>query len=68
MTGDMAAGRPPKVRPFLGVLFECCNVYRRIYLHHTGKMYLGACPRCGKTVRFDVDDRKGQRARFWRAK
>lgn len=52
-------------KPFLGVLFQCCNIYRRLYLHPSGRMYLGQCPKCGRPVRFDVDDRKGERTRFW---
>ena len=55
-------------RPFLGVLFECCNIYRRLYLHKSGRMYAGVCPKCGRAVRFPVDDRKGEKARFWRAR
>jgi len=41
-------------RPFLKALFNCCNVYQRIYLHVDGGRYDGACPRCGKRVRFVV--------------
>lgn len=54
-------------KPFLGVLFECCNIYRRIYLHHSGAFYFGQCPKCGRSIRFEVDDRKGKKTRFWKA-
>jgi hypothetical protein len=41
-------------RPYLQALFACCNVYQRIYRSANGKRYDGACPRCGKKVRFVV--------------
>lgn len=43
-------------RPYLQALFECCNVYQRIYRNADGKLYDGACPRCGKRVRFVVGE------------
>jgi hypothetical protein len=44
----------PTGRPFLSAYFACCNVYRRIYRDSAGAHYDGACPRCGKRVRFTV--------------
>jgi hypothetical protein len=41
-------------RPFIGVKFECCSVYLRIYRDADGSGYHGACPRCGKRVSFAV--------------
>ena len=41
-------------RPFLKALFNCCRVYHRIYRHADGDRYDGACPKCGKRVRFVV--------------
>ena len=41
-------------RPFLSVLFDCCGVCRRIYRDPSARFYAGACPRCGKAVRFGV--------------
>jgi hypothetical protein len=64
---DGAASPPPmKGRPFLSVLFDCCNVYQRIYRAADGKTYRGRCPRCGNTVKFDVGQ-GGTSSRFFRA-
>jgi hypothetical protein len=47
---------PPRgvARPWLSALFACCQVYQRIYRDPSGREYRGACPRCGKRVRFRV--------------
>jgi hypothetical protein len=41
-------------RPWLGVHFECCGVYARVYRESDGSAYVGRCPRCTRTVRFRV--------------
>lgn len=41
-------------RPFLSVLFTCCNVYLRVYRSADGSGYRGQCPRCGRIVTFAV--------------
>ncbi|MDB5356754.1 MAG: hypothetical protein JWN24_3207 [Phycisphaerales bacterium] len=46
----------PQNRPYLSVLFACCNVYQRIYRSADGAVYQGRCPRCAKTVRFAVGE------------
>ena len=56
-----------KERPFLGVMFECCNVYVRVYRDKVGEFYNGRCPRCLRTLRFVVGE-DGKSARMWRAK
>jgi hypothetical protein len=40
---------PPK--KFIGVMFECCKVYRRIYINKENNAYEGNCPRCRKKVK-----------------
>lgn len=56
-----------KPRPFLGVLFECCHVYSRIYRREDGTAYTGACPRCGRRLRVLVGE-GGTGRRFFRAR
>ena len=53
-------------RPWLGVLFDCCDVYYRIYRNEEGTAYEGRCPRCGGRLRIGVGP-DGVEARFFRA-
>lgn len=59
---------PPKQpRPYIGMQFDCCNVYRRIYLNRDGTAFFGHCPRCLRPVRLPVGP-DGSHSKFWRAK
>ena len=51
-------------RPFLGLHFVCCDVYTRIYPNREQTAYEGACPRCGRPVRFLIGP-GGTDARFF---
>ena len=53
-----------KMKPFLGIMFECCNVYARIYKNKDGTAYEGHCPKCKKRVRIRVG-KGGSSARFF---
>lgn len=55
-----------KARPFIGVLFKCCNVYSRVYVNRQGTAYSGHCPRCARALEVKVAP-GGSRARFWTA-
>jgi len=37
-----------KGRPYLGIIFKCCNVYSRIYLNKDKTAFVGRCPKCGR--------------------
>jgi hypothetical protein len=52
-------------RPFISVHFACCNVYLRIYRTPDGAVYRGHCPRCAKSVNFQVGQ-GGTDARIFR--
>ncbi len=51
-------------RPFLGVRFNCCQVYARIYINSDRTHYTGACPRCAKPVCFRIGN-GGTNQRFF---
>ena len=69
---DFASGDPTKRpqpapgRPFLGIQFECCDVYTRVYVNQEQTAYLGNCPKCGRRVRFQIGP-GGTSSRFFRA-
>ncbi|TWT45831.1 hypothetical protein RAS1_22660 [Phycisphaerae bacterium RAS1] len=56
----------PSGRPFIGILFDCCGVYGRIYRDPDADRYDGRCPRCLRrlTVRVGHD---GVQQRIFRA-
>ena len=56
-----------KRRPYIGVRFECCGVYARIYRQPNSMYYVGRCPRCLRTVRVRVGP-DGTSARLFRAR
>lgn len=53
-------------RQFLGIMFECCNIYGRIYKNKEGTAYVGKCPKCLKNVMVKVG-KEGTNNRFFRA-
>ena len=45
----------PQKRKYIGVWFECCHAYGRLYKNKEGTMYRGRCPRCLRPVRVPID-------------
>ncbi|HVP06516.1 MAG TPA: hypothetical protein VMS71_01640 [Candidatus Acidoferrum sp.] len=53
-------------RPFIGVHFQCCKVYSRIYLNAAGTAFVGWCPKCAKKAEVKVSP-TGSPTRFFTA-
>ena len=61
-TGSEVVGRR-----WLGIHFECCRVYSRVYREPDDTHYEGRCPRCGRSLRIGVGP-DGVNARVLRAR
>ena len=55
---------PRQSRPFVGVTWDCCHVYSRVYLNRRGTAYVGWCPKCGKRIQMNLSP-TGSNSRFF---
>ena len=55
----------PKKRAYLGIWFECCRTYGRLYKNASGTSYVGRCPKCMRPVHVRIGG-EGTNRRFFR--
>ncbi|MBX3432715.1 MAG: hypothetical protein KF847_05310 [Pirellulales bacterium] len=63
---------PPAISPqqrteserYLGVRFDCCGAYSRIYRTRAGDAFVGHCPKCARRVQFKIGP-EGTDSRFF---
>ncbi len=53
-----------KSQPFIGIQWDCCKTYSRVYLNNKGAAYVGWCPKCSKRVQINVCP-GGSKSRFF---
>jgi hypothetical protein len=53
-------------KKFLGIYFECCHVYGRLYQNIQGTHYVGRCPKCMANLKVPIGE-KGSNRRFFKA-
>ncbi len=51
---------------YLGIMFNCCGVYARIYKNRDQTAYVGRCPKCMRTIKIPVG-KEGTNQRFFDA-
>jgi len=51
---------------YLGIMFNCCGVYARIYKNKDQSAYVGRCPKCMRTLRVPIG-KEGTGQRFFDA-
>ena len=56
----------PDRRQFLGVQFDCCRTYSRIYINRDRTAFVGHCPKCGKQIHVKISP-DGMDAKFFSA-
>jgi hypothetical protein len=57
----------PDKKKFLGIMFDCCQVYARIYPNAAGTHYEGRCPRCRRLLKVRIGEGGTGRRFFPRA-
>jgi hypothetical protein len=56
---------PAPRRKYIGIQFDCCHKYDRIYVNRMGTAYEGKCPGCYRAVKIRIGE-GGVETRFFR--
>ncbi|TVM00239.1 MAG: hypothetical protein CV087_14830 [Candidatus Brocadia sp. WS118] len=51
---------------YIGVKFDCCNIYTRVYTNKEETAYEGRCPKCMRTICIKIH-KDGVNCRFFSA-
>ena len=57
---------PEAPRRWLGIQFDCCGTYSRVYRNASESAYVGWCPQCARQVSVPIGP-EGTDARFFTA-
>lgn len=60
--GSMPEGR----RKWIGIYFECCHTYARLWKNKSGDAYTGHCPSCAASISVPIGP-GGTSSRMFRA-
>ena len=63
---DASPPESARTRPYVGIMFECCGIYQRVYRRADQLEYRGRCPRCLRAVQLKVGP-SGTSTRIFRA-
>jgi len=66
MLDDRTTGAKRVGKRFIGVKFDCCQAYARIYVNNEGTAYEGRCPRCLRKIHVKIH-KDGVNCRFFSA-
>jgi len=55
MSEDTNKNNESVKRKYIGVWFDCCQTYGRLYKNKEGTCYRGRCPKCLRPVRVYID-------------
>jgi len=62
----MPEEKDKKQSNYLGIMFNCCNIYGRIYKNKDKTAYVGHCPKCMRPIRVKIGE-GGTSTRFFNA-